>query len=177
MPLIMPILLSILSALPGQLGGFFKGRQDVQKAQIDNALLLEQERSKLIAQGMISQSELGKTQIAATSAKFKEIVYFLMLAPIIVTCFNPELGSRIFNSLNIVPDWYVGLIVTIGLAMWGIGSDRVKDIIQARREYSLQKGALTLNRKMFYETLRSVKGPIGQNEVTLYEKALDSLSK
>lgn len=175
MPIFIPFLISFLSSLPGKIGDYFKGQQDLKKAVLDNELAMEVEKGKLIAQGIITQGELGQAQLAATSSSFKQFIYTLMLSPVIINCFSPELGMRIFTSLDMVPEWYMGLIVTIGLAMWGISSDKLRDIIQSRRDYSLQKTNLRLNHKLFYDTLRSVSGPIGQHEVDLYEKAINAM--
>lgn len=170
----MPVwLLPILSALPGMIGKYFEQKNAIQTQKLSNELAMEQEKNKLIAQGMVVQGELGQEQIKATSAWFKQLVYCVMLAPAILACVDPIKGQIVFAALGMVPEWYIGLIVTIGLAMWGINSDKLQSLIQSRREYSLAK----LDRKVYFDALRRAKGSLSQQEVDVVTKALDEAEK
>lgn len=167
------LLIPMLAALPGLFGKYFTQLNEIQTQKLANEASLEIEKGKLIAQGIIAASELGQAQIAATSSSFKEMIYVVMLAPIILTCFNPELGLRIFTSLNIVPEWYMGLIVTIGLAIWGIDSNKLAAIVQSRRAYKLAK----IDRKAYYNALRKSKGVVTAEDVKEGEAAFNEMDK
>ncbi len=142
---------------------------------MQNNLAIEQEKGKLIAQGIISQGELGQAQLNSTSEWFKELFYAILLAPIIITCYDPSWGKEIFASLNIVPEWYIIFVTTIGFAVWGISSDKVQNIIQARRQYKLDMTALKIDRKAYFNAKRQVQGTVSQQEVDEDNRVLDKL--
>lgn len=167
------LLIPILSQFGGAIGNYFKQLNDIESQKLTNLAALEIERGKLIAQGIISDSELGQAQLKATSAIFKQLIYTLMLSPIIINCFSPEQGAAIFHSLNMVPEWYMGMIVTIGLAIWGINSDKLAGIVQARRDYKLAK----IDRKAYYDALRKTKGTVTQDDLKEGEAVFNELDK
>jgi hypothetical protein len=164
---------SFLGSLPGALGKYFDNKTQVELQKQANVLAIEQEKSKLIAQGMITQGELGQEQLKATSPWFKQSIFFLFLSPIVITCYDPVWGKQIFDSLNIVPEWYIFIVSSISLAIWGINSDKVQNIIQARREYKLEK--LKINRQAYFEAKRLIQGPLTQKEVEEDTRVLDKL--
>lgn len=166
------LLFSFLGSLPGAVGKYFDNKTQVELQKQQNILAIEQEKSKLIAQGIIAQSDLGQEQIRATSAWFKQACFFLLLAPIIVTCYDPIWGNKVFASLDIVPEWYVAIVSTLYLASWGINSDKVASLIQSRRDYKLEK--LRINRQAYWDDRRK-KGPITQAEVDQTEKLFNEL--
>lgn len=167
------LLFSLLGSLPGAFGKYFDNKTQVELQKQQNLLAIEQEKSKLIAQGIIAQGELGQVQIQATDKWFKEAFYGLLLFPIIITCIDPVYGKQIFSSLNLVPEWYIIFITTIGFAVWGISSDKLASVIQARREYKLEK--LKINRADYFAAKRQLQGTISQQEVDEDNKVLDKL--
>lgn len=167
------LLFSFLSSIPGALGKYFDQKNQIELQKQQNQLEIEKERAKLIAQGIIAQSELGQEQIKATSPWFKQFVYFILLSPIIVTCYDPAWGKQIFDSLNIVPEWYIAIVSTLSLAIWGINSDKLHQIIQARRNYKLEK--LKINRQAYFDEKRKIQGPLSQQEVDKDNQLLDNL--
>lgn len=166
------LLFSFLSAIPGAFGKYFDNKTQIELQRQQNILALEQERSKLVAQGIIAQSDLGQEQIRATSTWFKQTCFLLLLAPIVITCFDDAWGSRIFNSLNIVPEWYIAIVSTLYFAIWGINSDKVASLVQSRREFKLEK--LRINRQAYWDDRRK-QGPVTQAEVTQTEKVFNEL--
>lgn len=136
---------------------------------------MKQEENKLISQGVIAQSELGQEQLKSTSAFFKQAFYSILLAPIVITCISPEHGKAIFDALNIVPEWYIIFVTTIGFAVWGISSDKVAAVVAARREYKLEKMRLKIDRKAYYDEKRKVKGYLTPEEVKTDDAIFDKL--
>lgn len=167
------LLFSFLGGLPGVLGDYFKTKNEVELQKQTNELELIKQRGDLIKQGIITQGELGQEQIKATKPWFKQLMYCVILSPIVITCFDPDKGKQIFDSLNIVPEWYIFIVSTISLAIWGINSDKVAGIIEARRAYKLEK--LRINRQAYFEKKRAIQGSLTQQEVDTDNKILDSL--
>ena len=171
------IIASILGGLPGAIGDYFKTKSQIELKSLENQLAMKQEENKLIAQGIIAQTSLGQEQIKSTSAWFKQAFYSILLAPIVITCISPEHGKAIFDSLNIVPEWYIIFVTTIGFAVWGINSDKVQQIVAARREYKLDKLKLKIDRKAFYTALRETKGFVTPEDVRESEAVFDKLDR
>lgn len=169
------LLFSFLSSLPGAFGKYFDTKAQLELQRQTNELAIEQERSKLIAQGIVAQNELGQAQLKATSEWFKQAFYTILLAPIVITCYDPSWGKQIFDSLNIVPEWYIIFVTTIGFAVWGINSDKVQSVIQARRDYKLQMKALKLDRTAYFDAKRKIQGSLSQQEVDEDNRVLDAL--
>lgn len=167
------LLFSFLGSLPGALGKYFDNKTQVELQKQQNLLEIEKQRGDLIRQGIITQGELGQEQIKATKPWFKQLMYSVILSPIVITCFDPEKGQRIFASLNIVPEWYIFIVSTISLAIWGINSDKVQGILQARREYKLEK--LRINRKAYFDAKRELKGFLTPKDVEEGNKILDKV--
>lgn len=51
-------------------------------------------------------------------------IYLEVSAGIIITVVNPEQGARVWESMLLVPDWILGIHLTI--AGWGFGSQPLK---------------------------------------------------
>jgi len=170
------LLLPLLASIPGLLGKYFEQVNAIKTQQLANDLAIKQEQAKLIAQGIIAQSELGQEQLKSTSAMFKQLIYCVMLAPVVITCFDPIVGKEIFISLGIVPEWYMALISTIGLAMWGINSDKLQAMISSRREYKLESKRIVA-RKEYYDALRKTKGFVTPDDIKEMEPVFDALDK
>lgn len=169
------IIASILGGLPGAIGDYFKTKGQIELKTLENQLAMKQEENKLIAQGIIAQTELGQEQLRSTSAWFKQTFYGILLAPIIITCVSPEHGKAIFDALNIVPQWYIIFVTTIGFAVWGISSDKVAAVVAARREYKLEKMRIKIDRKAFYAAMRETKGFVTPEDVKESEAVFDKL--
>lgn len=169
------LLFSFLSMIPGAVGKYYDTKSQISLKELDNQLAIEQEKAKIIAQGIISQTELGVEQLKSTSMGFKEAFYALLLAPILITCINPDHGKLIFDSLNIVPEWYIIFVTTIGFAVWGITSDKVASVVQARRDYKIQMQKMKIDRKAFYDALRATKGSVTPDDVKENEAVFNKL--
>ena len=170
------LLIPLLASIPGLIGKYFEQVNAIKAQELSNQLAIKQEQSKLIAQGIISQSELGQEQLKSTSPMFKQLIYCVMLSPVVITCFDPILGKQIFLSLGIVPEWYMALISTIGLAIWGINSDKLQSMITARREYKLESKRIVA-RKEYYDALRKTKGFVTPEDIKEMEPVFDALDR
>lgn len=171
------MLLPLLSTIGGGIGKYFEQLNQIEMKRLENQLAIESEKSKLIAQGMIVDGQRNIEQIKATSQWFKQFIYCVIISPIVITCFDPGQGIEIFKALGIVPEWYIYPVVTISLAIWGINSDKVQTILQARRDYKLEMAKVKIDRKAFYAALRSTKGYVTPEDVKENEKVFDKLDK
>ncbi len=172
-------LIPLLSQLPGVLGNFFKQKNELLMAQNEAARQLALAQQQMAQEIAKAQLELNKTIVASTGQYFKYFTFVMWFGPFILGIIAPKMGMDVFNNLKLMPEWYVQSVVTIMFTVWGISVSApvVSNIFKGITDFFHERARITLPRKLFYDTLRSVKGNISQAEVDLYNKALDQLDK
>ncbi len=177
---IVPILLSLLSSLPGQLGSYFKGKQELEKLKVETEKAIEIEKQKLAAQIAGYEAETAKNALMATSPVFKYVSYGLLMGPFFIGLLLPELAQKIFANLSAMPEWYVQSFMLINFTIWGISASSpvvvsifqgLQEFFRERRTYKLDRAAI--DRKAFFAALRVTKGILTQADVDAQNKALD----
>lgn len=172
-------LLPLLSQLPGAIGKYFEQRNELEAARIEAARQLEVAKQQLAMETAKAQLELNKTIVSSTGSYFKYFTFIMWFGPFIVGIIAPKMGMDIFNNLKLMPEWYVQSCMLIMFTVWGISVSApvISNIFSGLSDFFISQRKAGLNRKLFYDTLRSVKGNISQAEVDLYEKAITHMSK
>lgn len=108
------------------------------KAQKDKAnaeLALQIQKDKLALSSIIAQAAVDseKNKLTATGQGFKFITFSMISLPIIVTCFAPEFGKRIFDNLALIPVGWFQLWATVVGVIWGlpIAANAMTTILQS----------------------------------------------
>lgn len=169
-------ILTIIQGIAALIGQGFKQYQDrkiaeheVIKAQLEaqRQLAMEKERAAL---------ELGREQIKATSSWFKHITFIMWFGPFILTTFLPEHGKAIFENWQVMPEWYAQSCVAIMFIIWGVqvGREYISNIFATAGAFFKKRSNMQFQRKLFYDIVRNTKGPLTENEVKLYEKAISA---
>ncbi len=173
------LLIPLLASLPGFIGQFFKSKNDLLTAQNNTNLQIELAKISLATEMAKAQMEVQNTVLQSTGSYFKYFTFFMWFGPFMLGVVAPVYSKVIFMNLATMPDWYVQSCMLIMFTVWGISvsADTVGGIFANLAKYFDQKREKGLPAKMFFDTLRSVKGNISQNEVDLYNKALDALNK
>lgn len=170
------MLTAITTALSALVGGFnrYQERKQAEHAVRIAKLEAEKELSKeVIRTGL----ELGTIQVRATGKWFKYLTFVLWFGPFFISTFWPEYAAQIFKNWQVMPEWYSQALIVILFAIWGIqaGKESIANIFSGLGKYFDNRRRTGINRKLFYDVLRSTKGNITQAEVELYEKALDRI--
>ena len=116
---------SIAGKLVSEGIGFFR---DKQKARAGLKLAVENNRARL-AEG--SESHNHTWEMAALQGEGWELrlirllAYFEIAVPEIVSVVSPQTGAAIWEALQIVPDWIIGLHVSI--YGWAFASTPIKN--------------------------------------------------
>ncbi len=175
---LIPLLLSLFSSLPGKLGDYFKGQQDIQKAQLDTQLQIELAKAKLAGEIAQADAERATTTLGVTGNYFKYFTFIMWFGPFMLGVIFPHTAVDIFANLKLMPEWYVQSCLTIMFTVWGLSVSQpvLTSIFSGLGDFFANRQKLSLNKKLFYDTLRSVQGPIGEHEVALFEKAIDAMS-
>lgn len=181
------IVTSILALLAGkegvlgQIGDYFRRKDELNKAQLElqNQLLLE--KQKMAAELAKADSERATVALGATSHWFKYIVFIMISSPFMACLLNyPDYAQMVFDNLSRLPEWYLIIYTSIIAVIWGIpvkGSimgfvvEGIKQTRQNQKQYKLQK----LNRRIIYEAIRKTDGHVSQDLVNNLEPVLDKI--
>lgn len=116
---IIPLLTGIFGET-GVLGKYLSTK--AAQIQAQQELILQVERDKMQLSRDLAQAAVDseKNKLSATSQTFKNIVFFMLSAPILLTMLAPGHGKAIFDSLSIVPGYYMQMYFTIIGVIWGL---------------------------------------------------------
>lgn len=168
---------SIVTAIVSAISQSWGNYQERKQAEHKTNLAIELGKQKIVEQQISNEYALNTTRLKSTGKWFKYFTFFMWFGPFIVSWVFPEYGAQIFENLKTLPAWYVQSCIAIMFTVWSISvsKETIQTIftnlgryLEGRREYKIR-------RKLFYDTLRSVKGNITQYEVNALEKVLDSI--
>lgn len=195
----MGALLGILAGLPSLISQWINGKQEAAKKQADieltkinNALLIEQEKSKLAAEMARAEvqkdsedSNRAKVALQSTGKFFKYSVFWLLSFPFVACLVGfPQYSQYIFDNLGKLPEWYLIIYTSIIAVIWGIpvkGNisgfvvDGIKSSVQNRRDYKLEKAKI--DREAYYNAMRKKQGYVSSDDVKKQEAIFDELDK
>ncbi len=99
--------------------GWLEGRQQLQKAKVDQQVAESKQKSKLIAD---TRSNNHSWELAALAADrlstLRKLSFVLFTAPILYTVYDPEHAQRVWDALDTVPDWIIGVQLTMTGFIW-----------------------------------------------------------
>jgi len=95
-----------------------KGEVNAAKHQRDIAVINNQAR-------LASDKESHNHEWEMASLKDKDNAlrwcsFWIFALPVIITVIFPEYGAKIFENLEIVPDWFVRVLISMIGGIWGI---------------------------------------------------------
>lgn len=181
MSALLALILPLLTKIPGQLGEYFKGKQEIEMLKQKAELELQKANIQLSAELAKARLEYQKESLKATGKGFKYFTFGMWFGPYMAQLVYPPLGKQIFNNMLGMPEWYAQSCVAIMFTVWGISVSApvVNNIFQGlgqyfagRREYKLQKAEI--DRKAFFTGIRKIfpKG-LTQAQVDIIDDALD----
>ena len=168
---------SIITAIAGAITTSWKNYQERKQVEHQTNLAIEIGKQKIIEQQLANEHELNTVRLKSTGKWFKYFTFIMWFGPFMISWVFPGYGKQIFDNLKILPAWYVQSCMTIMFTVWSISvsSDTIQTIFRNLGKYMSVRQEIKLRRKLFYDTLRSTKGPIGQHEVNALEHALDAI--
>lgn len=171
-------LISQMFGEKGPLGQYFKIKADTITAE--NTYRLE----ILKAQTEAAKADVQQTsdRLGATSQSFKEMTFWFICIPVIVTIipFTSGFAVTMWHNFTLIPEWFQILFVSVYSSIWGLPIAKeylggmFKSLgrgIEARREYKLNRAAIFASLKqsgMF-------KG--SEKEVSIIDSALNEGEK
>ena len=178
------LLLPILAKLPGMIGDYFKQQADLASAQMETSKQVELAKQQYASEIAKSQMQLNQIIVQSTGSKFKYFTFFMWFGPFMVGVVSPKAAHEIFVNLTAMPEWYVQSCMLIMFTVWGISVSApvvsnifsgLSSYLSGRRDFKLERAKI--DRKVFFEALRAVKGTLTQKDVDLENQVLDELDK
>lgn len=144
MSAILALILPLLTKLPGAIGDYFKGKQEIEKIRQETNRQIALKTKELAAIIAKAEAEKATTLIKATSARFKYITFFIWFTPFILTLVFPEYGLVIFERLGLMPPWYAESVVYLMMVVWGaqISQPVVAGIFSGLKQFFREKRIL-----------------------------------
>lgn len=185
MSAILAFLLPMLSSLPGTIGDYFKGQQEIEKLKQQSELELQRANLQLSGDLAKARLEYQKESLKATGMTFKYFTFAMWFGPYMMQIIWPSMGKKIFDNMLGMPEWYAQSCVVIMFTVWGISVSApvvaniftgLSSYFQGRREYKLEKAKI--DRKAFFDGMRKIfpKG-MTQSQVDVMEEALNEGEK
>ena len=155
-------LISPLTALINQAAAKQQAQFNLQMAQIQAATDLAKTQTTADLNTLVAR-------LNSTDAGFKDVTFFLLMLPIFITCVSPETGQKIFSNLNIIPDFYKYLVLSVYGAIWGL-----KNVVMPLSSNAVAKKLI--DKAEFFNDLRKVSGsPLSDATVATLDKVLDDV--
>lgn len=134
---LIPLLSSIFGE-NGPIGQYFKTKAQQVQATADLAMQVEKDKMQL--SGILAQAAVDseKNKLGATSQGFKFVTFVMLSLPIIITCFAPEYGKRIFDNLSSIPTGWFQLWGTVIGVIWGlpIAANAMSTILSSFQDFT-----------------------------------------
>lgn len=184
MAAIIALITAFLAKIPGVVGDYFQAKHEIAKLKLETEKKVELARQKASGQIAVAEMELAKTALAATGKRFKYFTFFMWFGPFMVGIVYPKGAAVIFENLSFMPEWYVQSCITIMFTVWGIavGAPIVSNIFsgigrffEGRQVYKIEKAKV--DRKVFFEAMRSIKGFVSGDDVRVLDKVFDKIEK
>jgi hypothetical protein len=117
---ILALILPLLSQLPGKVGDYFKGQQEIEQLKQEAVKELQLANIKLAGELAKAELERQKEVLKATGAYFKYFTFGMWFGPYCAQVICPPLGKQIFENMLGMPEWYAQSCVAIMFTIWGI---------------------------------------------------------
>lgn len=194
------LLIPIFSQIFGEngvLGQYLKTKAAKEQAAAELTLQIEKDKmtlSSIMAQAAVDSE---KNKLNATGQGFKFVTFCMISLPIVITCFFPEYGKRIFDNLALIPVAWFQLWATVVGVIWGlpIAANAMSTILSSIQQAWVQRNAGKIQKivalgeaeqigkdaakKEIFDTMKKAVGLNGytQAQVDLLNPVLDKLIK
>ncbi|WP_067586364.1 hypothetical protein [Endozoicomonas ascidiicola] len=112
-------MLNLFSSLITLGTNWLKGKQQLQKSKIDQEVAESKQKTKLISDARTNNHSWELAALSADRlASLRQFSFWLFTAPILYTVYDPEAAVSVWASLSTVPDWIIGVQLTMTGFIW-----------------------------------------------------------
>lgn len=161
---ILALILPLLSQLPGKVGDYFTGQQEIEKLKQEAAKELQLANIRLAGELAKAELERQKAALKATGAYFKYFTFVMWFGPYCTQVLYPPLGKQIFENMLGMPEWYAQSCVAIMFTIWGISVSApvIEKVFNGLGQFFRQKQIIkaatspNVDDKALFEVIRAI---------------------
>lgn len=141
---IIGILGSLLSLIPQSIKSYaeYKSAEIAASKELKLAQITA-EKEAIVSQNQADATSLT-TRIEATTKEFKQRTFWLLCVPVCFSIIFPGKAAIMWHNFTLIPEYIQWLFLGVYSSIWGIpvargGFGMITDLLQSRREYTVQK--------------------------------------
>ena len=111
---------AILSFISSPITKWLENRGQVKEAEHTRNLAVINNQARLANDKESHNHEWEMASLKNKDNSLRWVSFWLFALPVIITVIAPEYGAMIFLNLELVPDWFVRVLVSMIGGIWGI---------------------------------------------------------
>ena len=112
--------LAILDFISNPLTQWFKNKGEVSTAKHVRDLAVINNQARLASDTESHNHEWEMASLKNQDTSLRWCSFWLFALPILITVISPEYGAVIWANLNLVPQWFVTVFISMIGGIWGI---------------------------------------------------------
>lgn len=110
----------LFSFVTAPLTQWLKNRGEIAQAKHDRKKAIINNQARLASDKQSNNHEWEMANLQDKDNALRWCSFWLFASPIILTVFFPEHGKEFFTNLDLVPQWWVKVFVSMIGGIWGI---------------------------------------------------------
>ena len=111
---------SLFGFLSTPVNTWLKNRGEVITAKHTRDLAVITNQARLASDKESHNHEWEMASLKDKDNALRWVSFWLFALPVVVTVIAPEYGAEIFKNLELVPDWFVRVLISMIGGIWGI---------------------------------------------------------
>ena len=111
---------SLFGFLSTPVNTWLKNRGEVKAAKHTRDLAVITNQARLASDKESHNHEWEMASLKDKDNALRWVSFWLFALPVVVTVIAPEYGAEIFKNLELVPDWFVRVLISMIGGIWGI---------------------------------------------------------
>ena len=110
----------IFAFISAPLTKWISNRGQVKEAEHKRDLAVIENQARLASDKESHNHEWEMASLKNKDNALRWVSFWLFALPVVITVIAPEYGAVIFKNLELVPDWFVRVLISMVGGIWGI---------------------------------------------------------
>jgi len=110
----------IFAFISSPLTKWIENRGQVKAAEHERDLAVINNQARLANDTESHNHEWEMASLRNKDNALRWVSFWLFALPVVITVISPEYGAVIFKNLELVPDWFVRVLISMIGGIWGI---------------------------------------------------------
>ena len=110
----------IFAFISAPLTKWISNRGQVKEAEHKRDLAVIENQARLASDKESHNHEWEMASLKNKDNSLRWVSFWLFALPVVITVIAPEHGATIFKNLELVPDWFKGVLISMIGGIWGI---------------------------------------------------------